>query len=163
MPTNRTPIHRRAVRQITPEAIAAWKRADYMALHIALDLRPWQASPLPYEITALGVDQDDTPENCGSAWDPSMPKAIALQKQLLELAGWPDCRAEYEKLLHQAEEYAAYCRELVEHPDRGGQGTGSDPKSRRQALANALERVENRKELLEGLEAVQSPDGHEVL
>jgi CheY-like chemotaxis protein len=45
---------------------------------------------------------------------------------------------------------------VVEHPGRGGQGTGCDPKSRRKALENALERVEYRRELLAGLDAVQA-------
>jgi hypothetical protein len=39
---------------------------------------------------------------------------------------------------------------VVEHPGRGGQG------SRRKALENALERVEYRRELLAGLDAVQA-------
>jgi hypothetical protein len=45
---------------------------------------------------------------------------------------------------------------VVEHPGRGGHGTGCDPKSRRKAFENALERVEYRRELLAGLDAVQA-------
>ena len=94
MPTNRRRFDRTR-RHITPEAVDAWRRADFMALHVALGLKPWEASPLPYEITALGCSEDDLPldQDC-SEWDKTLPKAIALQKQLLELAGWPDCRAE---------------------------------------------------------------------
>jgi hypothetical protein len=92
MPTNRTPIGRKAITRITPEAVAAWKRADFMALHRALGLKPWQPSPLPSEVTALGVCEGERPDaDSGRAWDHAWPKALALQKQLLELAGWPDC------------------------------------------------------------------------
>ena len=156
MPTNRTPIGRKSVLKITPEAIGAWERADFNALHRLLGLAPWEASPLPYEITALGCSEDDLPIGPDARdWDKSLPKAVALQKQFLAVAGWPDCRNIYEEELHDAEEWAAYCRELVEHPDRGGQGTGCDPQSRRKALKTALAKVEYRKRLLTELDDVQ--------
>jgi hypothetical protein len=156
MPTNRTPINRKPALRITPEIISAWKRVDFMALHRLLGLKSWQSSPLPYEITALGVSQDDTPDNCSSTWDESMPKAITLQKQLLELAGWPDCCSLYHEKLREAEEWAQYCREHVEHPPLGEFGTGSDPESRRENLADAEDEVAYRRELLAGLDAVQA-------
>src|SRR6516225_6611684 len=76
MPTNRTPIGRKSVLKITPEAIGAWKRADFDALHRLLGLAPWEASPLPYEITALGCSENDLPVEPGSRdWEKSIPKA----------------------------------------------------------------------------------------
>src|SRR5215467_9016735 len=104
MPTNRTPINRRAARRITPEAIDAWKRADFMALHRALGLMPWERSPLPREITALGLNEGDlSAVDADEARDRAYPKVLRLQKQLLALAGWPSCRQQYEENLRKAE------------------------------------------------------------
>jgi len=144
MVTNRKPVNRSRTRQLTPEAIAAWEAADYLALHRALDLAPWDASPLPYEITALGVDDDDVDSAHANVrgdgpWKRSLEPAIKLQRQLLKIAGWPDCRKEYEENLESDQGWLDYCRELVEHPERGGQGTGCDPESRRRALQQAEE------------------------
>jgi hypothetical protein len=126
-----------------------------MALQIALGLKPWESSPLPYEITALGVSQDDTPDNNGSTWEPSMPKAIALQRELLAIAGWPDCQQICEGELRNAEEHAVYCREQIEHPPLGECGTGTSPAERQEALDDALAEIKHRHELLAGLDAVQ--------
>jgi hypothetical protein len=156
MPTNRTPIHRRPTSHISYEAVEAWKRADFVALHRLLRLRPWESSPLPVEITRLGVSQNDTPENCGPEWDASMPKAIALQWQLLQIAGWPDAaRAEYERLLREAKEHAAYCRERVVQLPSGEYGAGTDLASRRELLQDAMAEVKYRQQLLDGLAEVQ--------
>lgn len=160
MPTNRTRIARRQNRrQITPEVIAAWEAADYHALHAALGLDPWDASPLPEEITALGVPDDDEVNAYRASvrgenghWAQSLKPAVMLQRQLLKIAGWPDCRKAYEENLEEAERTAAYCRELVEHPERGGQGTGSDPESRRRRLQQADDEVAWRKQLLKELD-----------
>jgi hypothetical protein len=83
-------------------------------------------------------------------------KALRLQKQLLDLAGWPSCRQQYAENLREAEEDAAYCRERFEHPPAGEYGTGTDPQSRRERLEDAIAEVEYRRELLEGLEAVRA-------
>ncbi len=157
MPTTRTPIGRPPINRMTPEIIEAWKRADYNALHLLLRLQPWDSSPLPKEITPLGVCEDDFPVDSDvQDWDRrSQEAAIKLQRRLLEIAGWPDCRHEYEKNLKDAEEWADYCRELVRHPDRGGQGTRCDPKSRREDLEEAVAKVAYRRELLAGLASVQ--------
>jgi hypothetical protein len=156
MPTNRTPIGRKSVLKITPEAIGAWKRADFDALHRLLGLAPWEASPLPYEITALGCSENDLPVEPGSRdWEKSIPKAVALQRQFLAVASWPDCREIYEEELRDAEKTVAYYRELVEHPDRGGQGTGSDPESRRKRLVEAEATLRYRQRLLDELETVR--------
>jgi hypothetical protein len=162
MTTNRKPVNRSRTRQISPEAIAAWEVADFHALHRALGLGPADASPLPYEITALGVYDDDGDDDSERAnirgdgpWKRSLKPAVRLQRQLLKIAGWPDCRKEYEENLASDERWLDYCRELVEHPERGGQGTGCDPESRRRALQQAEERVAWRKQLLAELDDVQ--------
>jgi hypothetical protein len=157
MPTTRHPIGRKSVLKITPESISAWKRADFDELHCLLGLAPREASPLPYEITALGCSEDDLPlDRDISDWNKTPPKAVALQRQFLAVAGWPDCRAIYEEELRDAEKSVAYYRELVEHPGRGGQGTGTDPESRRKALDDALAKVKYRKRLLAELDAVRA-------
>jgi hypothetical protein len=156
MPTNRRRPDR--IRQhITHEAVEAWKRADFMALHRLLSLKPWESSPLPVEITRLGVSQDDTPENCGPEWDASYPKAIELQRQLLQIAGWPDAaRAEYQRLLAEAEQRVVDCREDIMFPPNGEHGAGTDLETRRELLDDALADAKYRRELLEGLDAVQA-------
>ena len=47
--------------RITPDVIAAWHACDYNALHIALGLRVWEASPLPDSIIEIGVGEDGPP------------------------------------------------------------------------------------------------------
>jgi len=152
MPTNRRRFDRTR-RHITPEAIDAWMRADYMALHIALDLHPWETSPFPIEITPLGVSEDQIDPD-DSRYQEDL-KALKLQREFLTIAGWPDCRQVFEQLLHEAREYGAYSRDRVEHPPQGEYGTGCDPESRQKALERALAEVEYRQELLAGLDAVQ--------
>ena len=103
MPTNRTPVNRRRIRQLSPEVIATWTACDFHALHRALGLGPADSSPLPYEVTALGVgDDDDLPlepnhPRSNGPWARSLKTAVTLQRQLLRIAGWPDCRKAYEE------------------------------------------------------------------
>ena len=78
--------------KITAEAIAAWKAADYMALHRALGLHPWQASPLPDTITSLGVSEEmaaNIDPDTAQGWEQSYSQAIELQRELIAVAGWP--------------------------------------------------------------------------
>jgi hypothetical protein len=154
MPTNRTPKRRGGRRgRITPEAIAAWQACDYMALHCALGLRPWEASPLSSEVDALGVSETNPPDpNSTRCYDQTYSKAIKLQRALVAAAGWPDCKTAYEKNLAEAVDWLSYCTEMVRHPERGHKGTGSDPASRRRALAEAEAEVSYRKELLDDLD-----------
>jgi hypothetical protein len=54
----------------------------------------WEASPLPLEVTALGVDQRTPEEDAAMEyryriWDSSWPRAQKLQRQLLQIAGEP--------------------------------------------------------------------------
>jgi hypothetical protein len=150
MSTNRTRIRRPPKSpRLTPEAIAAWRACDQEALDCALGLKPWERTPLPREITALGVSED-CPPNPDSIYpfDHSWHKAIKLQRELLKVAGWPDCREAYEKNLRDAVEWERYIRECIAHPEFAGQGTGCDPASRRRQLKEAKVDVAYRKRLL---------------
>ncbi len=55
------PVKRRTLKgtphRITPEAVDAFRAGDYLGLHRALGLAPWETSPLPSDVTALGVRQ----------------------------------------------------------------------------------------------------------
>jgi hypothetical protein len=119
--TNNTPNY------LTAEVIVAWHACDFGELHMALNLAPWNYSPLPVEVTALGVTQGLPPDHLLAHQVADWRDAQALQRELLEVAGWPDCRGVYEENLRKAEAWAGYCKLLVDHPERGGTGTGSDP------------------------------------
>jgi hypothetical protein len=127
--------------------------ADYRALHSALGLHPGEASPLPDTIVGLGISEQRAAavNNSARPFEKSYAKALFFQRLLLEMAGFPDCRAAYTKNLADAQDWVAYCREMVEHPEFGHKGTGADPASRRAALGRALEEVEYRRGLLEKL------------
>ncbi len=119
-------------------------------------LKPWEPSPLPAEVTALGVSQDEQPmEDSGRFWDKGLPKAHALQRELLAVAGWPDCRAAFEEKLKDAREMASYYRAQLKHPERRHQGTGSDELSLRRKLKDEEREVRYRQRLLRELEAVR--------
>ena len=156
MATKRTPLQRGRKHRITDAAIAAWKRCDGAELQRALGLRPSSRSPLPYEITCLGTAEweKDTLEP-DRGWDAQWQTCIEIQRELLKIAGWPDCRRVYEHNLKEAEECAAYEQSLVDNPTSGGMSHG-DPKVqlayRKRSLARALEQVAWRKQLLEELE-----------
>ena len=83
MPTMRRRTIRTTKGRITAEAVTAFKAADYISLHRALDLGPWHPSPLPVSITALGVDPDSPPRADGSCWAEAWPKAVELQRELM--------------------------------------------------------------------------------
>ena len=84
------PVKRRVSKvrdhRITPEAAEAFAAGDYKRLHRALGLKPWEASPLPIDVTALGVDQGEPPpwETLHAA---SWRQAQALQRELLKIVG----------------------------------------------------------------------------
>jgi hypothetical protein len=72
------PIKRRVDKarrhRLSPEAIAAYRAKDCNALHRALSLRPWMASP-------LRVDQGPGPGG-PTAYAASWPQAQQLQREL---------------------------------------------------------------------------------
>ena len=73
MPTKRTLKKARRF-SITQEAVEAYRRDDYLGLHRALGLRPWETSP-------LWADH----ENCGqegTARAITWPQAVELRRQL---------------------------------------------------------------------------------
>jgi hypothetical protein len=62
--------------RITPEAVQGFEAGDVLALHRALGLRPWQASP-------LDVDGPEPPAWAGrTAWAASWPPAAELRAEL---------------------------------------------------------------------------------
>jgi hypothetical protein len=77
--------------RITPEAISAWRRGDYLGLHRALKLHPGHPSPLPLSVDPLGVDPNDPPDtdDGARAWSQGWQAAVDLQRELLRLAGPP--------------------------------------------------------------------------
>ncbi len=81
------PVKRRVSKatshRITPSAVAAYEAGDYIALHLALGLKPWQPSPLPLDVTPLGVDQDEPPDYvAGPIQVAAWRQAQALQREL---------------------------------------------------------------------------------
>ena len=84
-------------------------------------------SPLPDTITALGVSEENAPLVQSGATlldNNSYALALELQRELLAIAGWPDCREAYEETCARLS-LGLPCLELLEHPERGGQGTGA--------------------------------------
>lgn len=75
MPRKRRTAKHRA--PITAEAVAAFNSGDWMATHRALDLRPWEASPLD----ALTPEPPSYASH--TAWGDSWPAARALRATML--------------------------------------------------------------------------------
>ena len=69
---------------ITAEAVEAYIAGDYMRLHRALGLMPWECSALPDEVHGLGVDQGPRPSYCDErhGWE----HAQELQRELEKAA-----------------------------------------------------------------------------
>ncbi len=61
MPTKRKRLSRQAQQRISPAAFEAYRAGDYMALHRALGLAPYEPSPLPQSIEPLGIDLNNPP------------------------------------------------------------------------------------------------------
>lgn len=75
MPTKRKRLQRAVATRINAEAHEAWGHADRIALHRALRLPPWQASPLD------AVDQCPWPQTTAGAatWADSVSLREGLQ------------------------------------------------------------------------------------
>ena len=87
MPIKRRNAKARAHR-VTPDAIEAYVAGDYMRLHRALGLKPYQMSPLPLSVEPLGCDPDEPPTGRpGTGWEASWPLACELQADLIKAAG----------------------------------------------------------------------------
>ncbi len=78
MPVRRSQV-RRAEHTITGEAVAAYRALDRVALHRALGLKPWEASP----IDATG----DCPWSTGSAGERTWDKVVRLRAELEAIKG----------------------------------------------------------------------------
>lgn len=76
MPSKRSRVARPLQRRITPQALAAYRAADWMQLHRELGLKPWEASPL-----AVDADEPPAPE-LQNAWTASWVRAVELREAL---------------------------------------------------------------------------------
>lgn len=76
MPVKQRP-HKSRRHRVTAEAVAAFVAGDEGALHRALDLRPWQPSPLE-------ADHDAPPAwvRPGAAWAEAWPLVRGLRLEL---------------------------------------------------------------------------------
>jgi hypothetical protein len=87
MPTKRARLTRGLSHRITAAAVEAYRYRDFIELHAALNLQPWQRSPLPVDVCGLGVDQGEPPEHeKPGPWRDSWYTARELQA---ELEAWP--------------------------------------------------------------------------
>lgn len=143
--------------RITTEVIEAWRSCNFDTLHKALDLRPWERSPLPREVSSLGCSEGEESDSGPS--HESWHQAIELQRELIKIAGWPDCRAAFEENLRDAQSRVAYAQELVDHPERGGLGADDEKGRRKEGLAQAKANLQWREDLLAGLDAGGSRRG----
>ncbi len=75
MPVKRRLSKERAHR-ITPEAVEAFRARDFHRLHSALNLAPWETSPIE-------VRNGPSPWPAGSGGDDSWPKAQELRRELM--------------------------------------------------------------------------------
>ena len=84
------PVKRRGSKahshRITLEVVEAYRAGDYLRLHRALGLRPWEMSPLPKRVTPLGVSNEPPPPD-RTAWNDSWEQAKELQRAILAEIG----------------------------------------------------------------------------
>jgi|RhiMethySRZTD1v2_1073278.scaffolds.fasta_scaffold88168_3 hypothetical protein len=82
MPTKRRRITRTLADRITPAAVAAYVRGDYHELHAELRLKPWECSPLPIALEALGVHQGKKPDWPMHGWERAAELQEAIEAKL---------------------------------------------------------------------------------
>ena len=83
MATKRTRVTRSLSHRINAAAVEAYHAGDFIALHCALNLKPWERSPLPIAECELGVDQGEPPEHeAPGPWRDSWYVARDLQAEL---------------------------------------------------------------------------------
>ena len=80
MPAKRTRSKARAHR-VTPEAVRAYQARDWGALHRALGLKPWEASPLDINASENAQRRPKSP------WAQSVPQAVELRSELETSSG----------------------------------------------------------------------------
>jgi len=85
MPTKRKRTVRTMQSRISPAAVEAYRAGDFHSLHRALDLAPYEPSPLPQSVEPLGIDPDQPPPEDGTCWNAAYPKILELHR-LLEAA-----------------------------------------------------------------------------
>jgi hypothetical protein len=85
MATKRTPLKRRTNRRISSEAIDAWRAGSWSQLHEALDLMPFEISPMP----GCYGNTETPPDNPITIMDGSWQQAKDLQAELMAIAGEP--------------------------------------------------------------------------
>ena len=82
MATKRTRITRSNSGRVTATAVEAYCAGDFQALHLALNLRPFQRSPLPIDVCGLGVGEGPPPDHDSGPWRDSWYTAQELQREL---------------------------------------------------------------------------------
>jgi hypothetical protein len=75
-------LHKGRPHRITDDAVEAWRSGDSVALHRALDLRPWETSPFDVDDDG-GVDEPliSTPDD----WPRGDEVAVRLRRELLAI------------------------------------------------------------------------------
>ncbi|WIW51144.1 hypothetical protein LRP31_18805 [Mesorhizobium mediterraneum] len=80
------PVKRRRAKgkpfKITNAAIDAYRARDYLALHRALNLYPWEMSPIPAQFEPLGCNPANPPLASDLLWSQSFQQAVGLQREL---------------------------------------------------------------------------------
>jgi hypothetical protein len=89
MPTKRTPRGHRSKLRITDKVANAWHDCNFLALHTALNLTPWNHSPLPSKIDGLGVNPGPAPAYMDEFQRADWRNAQEMQRRLLAACGWP--------------------------------------------------------------------------
>ena len=147
MTAKRTPIRRDSRRRINDAAIAAWKACDHSALCRALGLTG--RSPLPKELTALGIDEDEIKTD--REWDKDFDDVLALQRELFAVAGPPDTdamRRIHLQYIADAEFMVAWYRRCIADPKSAPLSASNNWK---QSLKDKLDEIAWRIELLDAL------------
>ena len=95
MPTKRRKIAPVRLPVITPAAITAGKTGDNLGLLSATGTKPWQPTPWPLALDALGCDEGACPLSHDGKpyWQPEdWRRAQALQRALYQVAGPPPAK-----------------------------------------------------------------------
>jgi hypothetical protein len=83
MPVKRR-LHKGRPHRITDGAVEAWRAGDHMALHRALDLRPWETSP--FDVDDDGAVADAPLISIPDDWSRGEEAAVRVRRELLRHA-----------------------------------------------------------------------------